>query len=101
VRIDSDIVDIPSAGTAVRILNTRDKIVWIRFTAPAANSGLTYVGDSAVSATNGYVLGAAGGVDATVEIDFRGEVSGSVTANLLYIDAASSGDDISWIAILR
>ena len=101
MRIDSEIVDIPSAGTAVRLLNTRDKIVWIKITAPAANSGLTYVGDSAVSATNGYVLGAAGGVDASVELDFRGDVEGSITANLLWVDAASNGDDVSWVAILR
>ena len=89
MRIDSDIV-----------------VTWLSAmcavsTAPAANSGLTYVGDSAVSATNGYVLGAAGGVDATVELDFRGEVGGSITANLLWVDAASNGDDVSWVAILR
>lgn len=98
MRIDSDIVDVPSAGTAVRILNTADKIMWIKFTAPTANSGLTYVGLSDVSATNGYPLGAAGGVDATVEMDYR---PGSIVANLLFIDAATNGDDVAWIAILR
>jgi hypothetical protein len=91
-------VDVPSAGTAVQILNTKDKCVWIRFTAPAANSGLTYVGDSAVSATNGYVMGAAGGGDATVELELR---PGSITMDTFYIDAATNGDDVSWIAILR
>jgi hypothetical protein len=98
MRIDSDIVDVPSAGTAVRILNTNDKIHWIKFTAPAANSGLTYVGVSDVSATNGYPLGAVGGVDATVEMDFR---PGTLAANLLFIDAATDGDDVAWIAMLK
>jgi hypothetical protein len=97
VRIDSDIVEVGTAGTRVQILNTSDKIAWIKFTAPTANSGLTYVGLSDVSATNGYVLGAAGGVDATVEMDFR---PGSIVASTLYIDAATNGDDVAWIAIL-
>jgi hypothetical protein len=99
MRIDSDIVDVPSAGTAVRILNTTDKIAWIKFTAPTANTGLTYVGLSDVSSTNGYPLGASGGVDATVELDFAGN-GGSIIANLLFIDAATNGDDVAWIAIL-
>jgi hypothetical protein len=86
------------AGTAVRILNTKDKVIWIKFTAPTANSGLTYVGDSEVSATNGYVLGAAGGADATVELNFS---PGSITMDTFYIDAASTGDNVSWIGIFR
>jgi len=86
------------AGTAVRILNTKDKVIWIKFTAPTANSGLTYVGDSEVSATNGYVLGAAGGADATLELNFS---PGSITMDTFYIDAASTGDNVSWAAIFR
>jgi hypothetical protein len=102
VRFDSGITDIPSAGTAVRILDTTDRVLWIKFTAPAANAGLTYVGLSDVSATNGYPLGHAGGVDATVELNFK-SFGGSVFANVLYIDAASSGDgdDVAWIMILE
>ena len=88
----------PNAGSEVQLLNTKDKVIWIKFTAPTANSGLTYVGDSAVSATNGYVLGAAGGADATVELSFS---PGSITMDTFYIDAASNGDDVSWIGIFR
>jgi len=92
--------DVPTAGTAVQILNTSDRVLWIKFTAPTANTGLTYVGLSDVSATNGYVLGAAGGVDATIELDFA-KYDGSIPASQLYIDAATNGDDVSWIAILK
>ena len=45
MRIDSDIVDIPSAGTAVQLLNSRDKNAWIKIKSLAANSGIVYVGD--------------------------------------------------------
>jgi len=87
-----------TAGARVQLLDTKDKVIWIKFTAPTANSGLTYVGDSEVSATNGYVLGAAGGADATVELNFS---PGSITMDTFYIDAASNGDDVSWAAIFR
>ena len=100
MRLDSGITDVASAGTAARVLNTADRVLWVKFTAPAANSGLTYVGVSDVSATNGYVLGAAGGIDATVELDFK-SFGGSIFANTLYVDAASSGDDVAWIMILE
>ena len=97
MRIDSGIVDIPSAGDAVQLLNSRDKIAWIKIKSLAANSGIVYVGDSAVSATNGYELDPGGGIDGEVEIDFRPD---TIKASNIYVDAASSGDDVSWIAIL-
>ena len=98
MKFDSDIVDIPSAGTAVRLLNTSNRVLWIKFTAPAANSGLTYVGDSAVSATNGYPLTAAGGVDATLELNFEA-AGGSVLMSTFYVDAATNGDDVAYAVI--
>ena len=98
MRFDGGFTDIPSAGTRVQISNTRDKVVWIKFQAPAGNTGLTYVGRSDVSSTNGYVLGAAGGVDATLEIDFRPM---SEILSAFYVDAATSGDDVSWAVILE
>jgi hypothetical protein len=98
MRIDSGITDVTTAGSRARVLNTRERVLWARFTAPAANTGLTYVGDSAVSATNGYPLGAAGGVDATIEIPIP--EGGSIRAEDFYVDAATDGDDVAWAFIL-
>jgi hypothetical protein len=98
VRIDSDVVDIPSAGTAVQVLNTRDKIAWIKIKSLAANTGIIYVGDSAVSATNGYELDPGGGIDGELVMDFRPD---TIRASDIYVDAATSGNDVSWIAILE
>jgi len=100
LQFDSDIVDIPSAGTAVQLSNTTKLVLWIKFTAPAANSGLTYVGISDVSATNGYPLTAAGGVDATLELNFEAN-GGSVLMNTLYVDAATNGDDVAYAVIYQ
>jgi hypothetical protein len=97
-RFDSDITDIPTAGTRVRIKNTTDRVTWIKFTAPTANTGLTYVGQGDVSATNGHPLGASGGMDATVELPFS---PGSIQANQFYIDAATNGDDVAWTMIME
>lgn len=98
MRIDSDVVDIPSAGTAVQVLNTRDKIAWIKIKSLAANTGIIYVGDSAVSATNGYELDPGGGIDGELVMDFRPD---TIRASDIYVDAATSGNDVSWIAILE
>lgn len=81
--------------------NVPDRVVWIKFTAPTANSGLTYVGLSDVSATNGYPLGHSGGVDGTVELDFGRYENGSIAFSAFYIDAATDGDDVAWIAVLK
>ena len=98
MRTDNGITDVSSAGTAVQIKNTKDRVLWIKFSAPAGNSGVTYVGESDVSSSNGYPLGAAGDVDAQLELDFR---PGSVSADTFYVDAASSGDDVGWVMILQ
>lgn len=97
MRFDSGSTDIPSAGTAVQISSGRDRVAWIQFRARAGNGGLTYVGLSDVSASNGYELGAAGGVDAVLAIDFRPD---SAAFNVFYVDAATSGDDVDWSVIL-
>jgi len=95
-KTDTGITDVPSAGTPVRITTSNQRVKKIKFTALATNSGLTYVGQSDVSSTNGYPLGAAGGVDATLEFDFG---DGSAPFNEFYLDAASSGDDVAWAVI--
>ncbi len=98
MRFDSDIVTVGAAGTAVQILNSTNRVTKIKFTAPTANTGLTYVGNSDVSATNGYVLGASGGIDATTDwIDFS---PGSIALSTFYVDAATNDDTVAWVAVI-
>ena len=96
MRVDQGITNVPSAGTAVQLLNATNRVKWIRFKALAANSGLTYVGVSDVSASLGYELSAGN----TVDLNF-GEFGGSVPANVFYADAATNGDKVSWVMILE
>ena len=93
--LDAGITNVSSAGTAVQVLNTTSRVKFAQFKALAANSGITYLGVSDVSASIGYELSAGN----TVELNF-GEQGGSILASSLYVDAASSGDKVSWLLIL-
>ena len=96
MRVDQGITNVSSAGTAVQLLNTTNRVNWVGFKALAGNSGLAYVGVSDVSASLGYELSAGN----TVELNF-GEFGGSVPANVFYADAASNNDKVAWIMILE
>lgn len=97
MRFASGSVDIPSAGTRVRINNTPDRVLWIRIHADALNGGLVFFGTDDVSSSNGRKLAA----DKEAEVDFRiGNKPGSVKFDTLYVDAAANGYDIDWEAIL-
>ena len=52
MRVDSGITNVSSAGTAVQIINVTNRVKQIEFKALAGNSGLAYVGERDVSATD-------------------------------------------------
>ena len=96
MRVDSGITNVSSAGTAVQVSNVTNRVKWVVFKALAGNSGLTYVGESDVSASNGYELSATN----THVMNF-GEFGGSVPANVFYVDSASNNDKVAWVMILE
>ena len=96
MRIDARTVDIPTVGVRVQLLNTTDRVRWIRFHARNGNTGAVYVGDSNVSSTRGRELTP----NATAEFEFRITREGSVAMNVWYADTATNGNDVDWEAIL-
>ena len=96
MRVDQGIANVPRNGTAVQVINVTNRVKQIEFKALAGNSGLAYVGESDVSASNGYELSAGN----TKTLNF-GEFGGSVPANVFYVDAATNGDKVSWVMILE
>jgi len=96
MRVNSGTTNVSSAGTAVQVSNVTNRVKYIRFKALAGNSGLVYVGEADVSASNGFELSATN----TVELNF-GEFGGSVPANVFYVDAASNNDKVCWTTILE
>ena len=104
-RFDAGMTNVGTAGTAVQVNNSTDRVIWARFKARAGNSGSVYVGLSDVAAANGWEL-----ITATAErnteglvLDFRGMGKqggpGSCLVSDFYVDAASSGDDVDWAFI--
>jgi hypothetical protein len=94
-RFDTGQTDVPSAGTAVQISNTSDRVRWIRFKAIPGNTGSGFVGKSDVSATNGFTLEKDD--DIGLAFDFK---EGSVPFSDFWVDAANNGDDVEWAVIL-
>ena len=92
---DAGTTTVATAGTEVQISNVTNKVRWIQVKALAANSGISYVGVSDVTTTNGYELSAGN----TLELNF-GEQGGTVAFSTFYVDVASSGDKVSWVVIL-
>jgi hypothetical protein len=96
MRVDSGVTNVSSAGTAVRVVNVTTRVKQVEFKALAGNSGLVYVGEDDVSASNGYELSAGN----TKTLNF-GEFGGSVPANIFYVDAATNNDKVAWVMILE
>tara|TARA_R110002020_G_scaffold298438_7_gene514267 strand:- start:244 stop:537 length:294 start_codon:yes stop_codon:yes gene_type:complete len=86
---------VSTAGTEVQISNTTNRVRYIKVKALAANSGITYLGVSDVTATNGYELSAGN----EIEIDFATS-GGTVAFSTFYVDAATNGDKVCWAVIL-
>jgi len=105
MRYGSRTVDVPSAGTAVQVLNNTDSVLWIRFTARQGNTGGVYVGDSNVSATNGRELRppeTANGYDVLASTEYNpGAQGGSIAMNTFYVDTDTNGNDVDWEALFR
>ena len=96
MRVDSGITNVGTAGTAVQVSNVTNRVKYVEFKALAGNSGLAYVGDSDVSASNVFELSAGN----TKTLNF-GEFGGSVPANIFYLDVATNNDKVSWSMILE
>ena len=94
MRFDTGTTDVPSAGTAVQLSNTIDRVLWIRVSARTGISGTLYFGRSDVSSSNGYELSA----NDYLEMDFR---PGSEVFSAFYADASTNGNDLDWSVILE
>ena len=96
MRIQSGVITVATAGTAVITDDTANRVYEIAFKALAGNSGVVYVGTSTVSATTGFELSA--GQEKVLSFKTLG---GSIPLNTFYADAATDNDKVSWIAILE
>ena len=91
-------VTVSTAGTRVQVTSTPTPIRRVRFQAPPGNSGITYVGGSAVSSSVAGIEFAAAGGNESVDFTSDGGRPGDLSE--FYCDAATNGDKIHYIAVL-
>lgn len=94
-------VTVSSAGTAEKITTDnglthfdKAKVKVITFRARAGNTGVAYIGGSAVASTRGMEVPSGG-----VRVIEYG--NGSVELGSWFVDAATSADKVDWLAILE
>lgn len=80
-------VTVPSAGTAVQV-SADNSIRKYMLRAFPGNTGVVYIGNGGVSASNGFPLDKADG-----PMPFTGRLSE------LYVDAATNDDGLAWFEV--
>lgn len=93
-------IDIPSAGTRVRVSSTEVLTPSIIITAAHGNSGNIYVGDANVSSTQYAVVLAAKSSYVLEAPKTRNHVE-DLSLSDIYVDAATSGDDVRVAYLVR
>lgn len=78
-------VTVPTAGSRVQLASFSCKAVVVK--ALPTNTGVIYVGNATVAASNGFVLSA----NESVSLDID-------NVNHIYIDAEKNGEGVSWMA---
>jgi len=96
VRLQTGVITVATAGTAVVADNTANRVYEITFKALAGNSGLVYIGTSTVSASAGFELSAG-----QEKVLLFKNFGGSIPLNLFYANAATDNDKVAWVAILE
>ena len=98
-RIASDSIDVPTAGTRVQISTIDNPVLSITFKARKGNSGNAYVGDVTVAAASGFELDP--GESITLDPSQVVHEATTVFLSVFYVDVASNGDDVDYIALLE
>ena len=96
MRLQTGVITVATAGTAVVADNTANRVYEITFKALAGNSGLVYIGTSTVSASAGFELSAG-----QEKVLLFKNFGGSIPLNLFYANAATDNDKVAWVAILE
>jgi len=96
---------VATAGTRVQAVSGNVYVTSCYFEALKTNTGVIYVGDSAVSSTN-YIAALSAGVGFSFAADSFGRVGSAnggteLNASTLYVDAGTSGDKVAFTYLQR
>lgn len=90
--VTGSVVTVTTITTRVQVSATDTKVVSVIFTADAANTGLTYVGDITVAAANGVPIAPGASVSIGASQIFGNTDEFSLAD--LYVDAATNGNKL-------
>lgn len=93
--IKGSTTDIPTAGTRVQLSNTNDDVHAISFTAELGNAGKVFIFDDGGSFP-GFPLNP--GDEKTLDLS---PLKATVKFSSIYVDTATNGNDVSWIAVVN
>jgi len=99
-RIVSDSIDVPNATTRVQISTSPARVLSIIFKARSGNTGGVYVGDVSVAAAVGLEL--LPGEEISIPISDSVQETGkphTVPLSDFYVDAATNGNDVDFLAV--
>ncbi len=98
----ADIVDIPTAGTAIQIKATpTHHVLAYILRAASGNTGNIFLGGSDVSSSNGFPLGP--GEFVTWGVGFAQSDVGklhTILLSSLWFDTATNGNDVAFVAVV-
>lgn len=89
--------DVASAGTAVQLEETSRPVVSLLIIAHSDNTGRIFYGGSDVDSST--QKGLEGGESVTIPAPLRGASMGSFDITDYFIDAATSGDGVDFVAV--
>jgi hypothetical protein len=92
------LLDIPTAGARVQLQSGDEWVTTIVFYAPAANTGLIWIGDSSVAANRGVAL--APGATFSLSQDSNGGDGDEFNLADIYVDTATNGNDVA-VSVVR
>jgi hypothetical protein len=104
MKIKTGVTNVSTSGTAVQIRNTAEVVIRIYLTPLVGNTSHVYFGDSTVEGSgtvSGIELPKGSTTSEPILLEFSRNGEGGVQFKDLYVDAATNGDDLSWMAVIQ
>jgi len=104
MKIKTGVTNVSTSGTAVQIRNTAEIVIRIYLTPLVGNTSHVYFGDSTVEGSgtvSGIELPKGSTTSEPILLEFSRNGEGGVQFKDLYVDAATNGDDLSWMAVIQ
>jgi|21_taG_2_1085346.scaffolds.fasta_scaffold364162_1 hypothetical protein len=104
MKIKTGVTNVSTSGTAVQIRNTAEVVIRIYLTPLVGNTSHVYFGDSTVEGSgtvSGIELPKGSTTSEPILLEFSRDGEGGVQFKDLYVDAATNGDDLSWMAVIQ